>query len=87
MDDELRNFVEEKWGLYESALATEGCYFGSPSTYYGFFVRTLANFVLALGMSIVIGLQGFGNDYAKSFSLHITYSLNEWGVYRQQKSQ
>ena len=55
MDDELRNFVEEKWGLYESALAQKDATLGRHQHTMAF-VSTLAN-VLALGMSIVIAYK------------------------------
>jgi hypothetical protein len=55
MDEELRNFVEEKWGLYESALAKKDATLGRHQHSMAF-IRTLAN-VLALGMSIVIAYK------------------------------
>ena len=55
MDEELRNFVEEKWGLYESALAQKDATFGRHQHTMAF-IRTLAN-VLALGMSVVIAYK------------------------------
>tara|TARA_B110000444_G_scaffold259286_1_gene302541 strand:- start:748 stop:1008 length:261 start_codon:yes stop_codon:yes gene_type:complete len=55
MDEELRNFVEEKWGLYESALAKKDATLGRHQHTMAF-IRTLAN-VLALGMSIVIAYK------------------------------
>ena len=55
MDEELRNFVEEKWGLYESALEKKDAML-SRHQHTMAFVRTLAN-VLALGMSIVIAYK------------------------------
>ena len=55
MDEELRNFVEEKWGLYESALEKKDAMLGRHKHTMAF-VRTLAN-VLALGMSIVIAYK------------------------------
>ncbi len=55
MDEELRNFVEEKWGLYESALEKKDAML-SRHQHTMAFVRTLAN-VLALGMSIIIAYK------------------------------
>jgi len=55
MDEELRNFVEEKWGLYESALAQKDATLGRHQHTMAF-IRTLAN-VLALGMSVVIAYK------------------------------
>jgi hypothetical protein len=55
MDEELRTFVEEKWGLYESALAKKDVTLGRHQHTMAF-IRTLAN-VLALGMSIIIAYK------------------------------
>jgi hypothetical protein len=55
MDEELRTFVEEKWGLYESALEKKDATLGRHQHTMAF-VRTLAN-VLALGMSIIIAYK------------------------------
>ena len=55
MDEELRTFVEEKWGLYEAALAKKDASLGRHQHMMAL-VRTLAN-VLALGMSIIIAYK------------------------------
>jgi len=55
MDEELRTFIEEKWGLYESALAKKDASLGRHQHMMAL-VRTLAN-VLALGMSIIIAYK------------------------------
>ena len=55
MDEELRNFVEEKWGLYESAFANKDTMLGRHQHMMAL-IRTLAN-VLALGMSVVIAYK------------------------------
>ena len=55
MDEELRSFVEEKWGLYESALAKKDVTLGRHQHTMAL-VRTLAN-VLALGMSVIIAYK------------------------------
>ena len=55
MDDELRNFVEEKWGLYESALEKKDAMLGRHQHTMAL-IRTLAN-VLALALSIVIAYK------------------------------
>ena len=55
MDDELRTFVEEKWGLYESALAQKDAMLGRHQHTMAL-IRTLAS-VLALGMSFVIAYK------------------------------
>lgn len=55
MDEELRMFVEEKWGLYESALAQKDAALGRHQHTMAF-IRTLAN-VLALGMSVIIAYK------------------------------
>lgn len=55
MDEELRIFVEEKWGLYESALAQKDAALGHHQHTMAF-IRTLAN-VLALGMSVIIAYK------------------------------
>jgi len=52
MDEELRNFVEEKWGLYEKALAQKDISLGRHQHTMAF-VRTLAS-VMALALSVVI---------------------------------
>ena len=55
MDEELRNFVEEKWGLYESALEKKDAMLGRHQHTMAL-IRTLAN-VLALALSIVIAYK------------------------------
>ena len=55
MDEELRNFVEEKWGLYESALEKKDAMLGRHQHTMAL-VRTLSN-VLALLMSVVIAYK------------------------------
>lgn len=55
MDQELRAFVEEKWGLYESALAEKDANLGRHQHTMAL-IRTLAN-VLALGMSVIIAYK------------------------------
>ena len=55
MDKELRNFVEEKWGLYENALERKDATLGRHQHTMAL-IRTLAN-VLALGMSVVIAYK------------------------------
>jgi len=55
MDEELRNFVEEKWGLYESALAKKDATLGRHQHTMAF-IRTLAS-VMALGMSLLIAYK------------------------------
>lgn len=55
MDDELRNFVEEKWGLYEEALAQKDATLGRHQHTMAL-IRTLAS-VMALGMSVLIAYK------------------------------
>lgn len=55
MDDELRNFVEEKWGLYEEALAQKDAKLGRHQHTMAL-IRTLAS-VMALGMSVLIAYK------------------------------
>jgi len=55
MDEELRNFVEEKWGLYESALEKKDAMLGRHQHTMAL-IRTLAN-VLALALSIFIAYK------------------------------
>jgi len=55
MDEELRNFVEEKWGLYESALAQKDATLGRHQHTMAL-IRTLAS-VMALGMSVLIAYK------------------------------
>jgi len=55
MDEELRNFVEEKWGLYESALERKDATLGRHQHSMAL-IRTLSN-VLALFMSVVIAYK------------------------------
>ena len=55
MDEELRMFVEEKWGLYESALAQKDALLGRHQHTMAL-VRTLAS-VTALGMSVLIAYK------------------------------
>ena len=55
MDEELRNFVEEKWGLYESALARKDASLGRHQHAMAL-IRTLAS-VMALGMSFLIAYK------------------------------
>lgn len=55
MDEELRNFVEEKWGLYESALARKDASLGRHQHTMAL-IRTLAS-VMALGMSFLIAYK------------------------------
>lgn len=54
MDEELKTFVEEKWGLYESALAKKDALGRHQHTMA--LVRTLSN-VLALFMSVFIAYK------------------------------
>lgn len=55
MDEDLRNFVEEKWGLYESALAQKDASLGRHQHTMAL-IRTLAS-VMALGMSFLIAYK------------------------------
>jgi hypothetical protein len=55
MDDELRLFVEEKWGAYEKALAKKDALLGRHQHTMAL-VRTLAS-VMALGMSVLIAYK------------------------------
>lgn len=52
MDEELRNFIEEKWGLYESALAQKDISLGRHQHTMAF-VRTISS-VIALALTILI---------------------------------
>lgn len=55
MDEELRTFVEEKWGIYEKALANKDVMLGRHQHTMAL-IRTLAS-VMALGMSILIAYK------------------------------
>ena len=55
MDEELRTFVEEKWGIYEKALANKDALLGRHQHTMAL-IRTLAS-VMALGMSILIAYK------------------------------
>tara|TARA_R100000005_G_C4880743_1_gene132519 strand:+ start:267 stop:440 length:174 start_codon:yes stop_codon:yes gene_type:complete len=55
MDEELRTFVEEKWGIYEEALANKDAMLGRHQHTMAL-IRTLAS-VMALGMSILIAYK------------------------------
>lgn len=55
MDEELGMFLEEKWGLYESALAQKDALLGRHQHTMAL-VRTLAS-VMALGMSVLIAYK------------------------------
>lgn len=56
MDDELKAFIEEKWGLYEQALALKDKETLSRYQHTMAFIRTMAS-VMALGMSVVIAYK------------------------------
>lgn len=55
MDEQLRTFIEEKWGIYEKALAEKDAFLNRHQNTMAL-VRTLAS-VLALGMSIIIAYK------------------------------
>ncbi len=55
MDEELRTFVEEKWGLYEEVLAKKDAMLGRHQHTMAL-IRTMAS-VMALGMSILIAYK------------------------------
>ncbi len=55
MDEELRTFIEEKWGIYEKALAEKDAFLNRHQNTMAL-VRTLAS-VLALGMSVIIAYK------------------------------
>lgn len=55
MDEELRTFIEEKWGIYEKALAEKDAFLNRHQNTMAL-VRTLAS-VLALGISIIIAYK------------------------------
>lgn len=56
MDEELRNFVEERWGIYEAALTQKDARFLNRHQHTMALIRTLAN-VLALALSIFIAYK------------------------------
>ncbi len=56
MDEELRNFVEERWGMYEAALAKKDSQFLNRHNNTMALIRTLTS-SLALVVSLFIAYK------------------------------